>query len=117
GTASSVIVPVPNAVALAVVPAFTVTSRRKVSPESATGSSVVATRTCTAVAPAAIVTPAAVTGTHAAPSKYSSAVAVSVPTMAEPLASAGVKVVGVALALDRLTVNTAKPPSTTVVSD
>ena len=39
------------------------------------------------------------------------------PTVAVPLASTGVKVVGVALALVRLTVKTAKLPSTTLGLD
>ena len=107
----------PNALALAVAPLVTVAVSVNVSPLSASASSVVATRTCTDVLPAAIVTPAAGTATHALPLKNSKTVPVSVPTVAEPLLKAGVNVVALALAPDRLTVNTAKPPSTTVVSD
>ena len=117
GAASSLRVATPLAAAFAVVPPVTVAVSVKVSPESAMASSVVATRTCTDRLPAAIVTPAPVTGCHALPSNHSSAVPVSTPTVALPLASDGVNVVAVALALDRPTVKTAKPPSTTAVSD
>ena len=116
-TASSVIVAVPLALALPVLPAVTVAVSVKVSAPSAIGSSLVATRTCTEVWPAASVTPAAVTGCQAAPSNHSSAVAVSVPTTAVPLASVGTKVTSPVLGVDRLTVKTAKPLSTTAVSD
>ena len=48
------------------------------------------------------------------PSKYSSAVAVSVPTVALPEDSAGLKMTAVVEGFDSETVKTAKPPSTTV---
>ena len=56
------------------------------------------------------------TGTQLTPLKNSSAVAaaVSVPRMAVPDVSAGVKTTGVVLRLDRLTVKTAGAPSATV---
>src|SRR5688572_13550018 len=100
-------VAVPKADALAVEPAVTVAVSVKVSPESAAASSVVATRSCADVLPAGIVTPAGGTATHALPLKNSTTVVVSVPTVAEPLARLGVKLVTVALAPDRLTVKTA----------
>ena len=55
-----------------------------------------------------------VTGCHAAPSKYSSALAVSVPTVAVPEVSDNVKSVLLRLGFDKLTVNTARSPSVTI---
>ncbi len=111
---SSVIVAVPTALALAVVPAVTVAVSEKVSSPSAATSSLVATRICTLVLPAAIVTPPTGTATQAVPLKYSSAVAVSVPTVAVPLDNVGLKVTAAADGLDSDTVKTARPPSPTV---
>ena len=70
---------------------------------------VMAVRTSTLVLPAAIVTEPPETFTQAAPSKYCSALVapVSVPTVALPLLSVGVKLMAPALAVSRETVNTA----------
>ena len=97
-----------------VVPLTGVAVRLKVSLLSEMASSVVAMRSCTEVAPAAMVT-VPITGTQAAPLKNSSVLAalVSAPSVAVPLARLGVKTAAVALAFDRLTVKTACPPSTT----
>ena len=111
---SSVIVAVPTALVLPVVPTVTVAVSENVSSPSAAKSSFVATRTCTLVAPAASVTPPTGTATHAVPLKYSSAVEVSVPTVAVPEDNVGLKVTAVVEAFDNDTVNTAKPPSPTV---
>ena len=111
---SSLIVAVPTALAFEVEPAVRVAVRVKVSLPSAAKSSVVATRTCALVLPAAMVTPPTGTATHAVPLKYSSVVPVSVPTVAVPEASAGLKVTAVVEGFDSATVKTAKPPSPTV---
>jgi len=91
-----------------VEPLTGVALRLKVSLASEMASSVVARRSCTEVAPGAIVTLPA-TGTQALPSKTSSAdaAAVSVPTVAVPLLREGAKTTGEVLGLDRLTVKTA----------
>ena len=102
------------ALALPVLPLLTVAVRAKVSSPSAAKSSLVATRTCTLVLPAAMLTPPTGTATQALPLKYSSAVVVSVPTVALPEASDGVKTTAVVEGFESDTVKTAKPPSPTV---
>jgi hypothetical protein len=59
------------------------------------------------VLPAAIVTPPTGTASHDAPSKYSSAVAVSVPTVALPDDNVGSNVTAVVEGFDSETVKTA----------
>ena len=89
----------------------------KVSFGSEVVSLTVARRSCTEVAPGAIVT-LPVTGTQALPLNCSSAAgaAVSVPSVALPFVSEGVKTTGLALGFDSVTVKTAGAPSATLIA-
>ncbi|CAM8672229.1 hypothetical protein MCEMSEM18_02424 [Comamonadaceae bacterium] len=113
----SVMVAVPEA-GVVVAPETGVAVREKDSLPSEITSSVVARRSCTEVAPAGMVT-SPVTGVHTGEATVPLlnsrllAAAVSVPRVAEPLASDGVKTTGLVLGLEMLTVKTALAPSAT----
>ncbi|MFG6455790.1 hypothetical protein [Roseateles sp. BYS96W] len=106
---SSLIVPVPAApAALVTAPVMAPVSSVNDSAPSNVASAVMDVLTSTEVTPAASVIPPD-DGTHAAPSKYSSAALapVSAPTEAVPLKSTGVNAMAPVLARSRLTWKTA----------
>ncbi len=117
GGGLSVIVAVPVApAAFVTLPVIAPVDSVKVSEASAMASSVVARRNCSEVWPAAMVT-APDTGVQLVPpsveTSSAEAAAVSVPTVAVPLPSVGVKLVAPLEALSSETVNTAVAPSAT----